>query len=405
MKQPRIWQGLELPRGVFERKPGSNLLWIRYGVGKGEMKLEVAGKYTPGVRSAKLVLRDAIALLERRRTETRQGKHFPEKKAKERLRFSELAEIALAHSRRFKPRSFENDEQRMKLLKKMFGEQFVDEITAADIKHKLEKEEADRGWSPATFNNYRLLLSMAFRVAMEADKVAANPALGVKLRRLNNTRQRWLSDAEEKRLREVLEREYPEHVCEFNLLYYSGLRLSDVYGRHGKYYQSEGLHWSNVNLDLHIATIPLDKNGKVKHVPLSSEAETALRVLGERSGHQGRVMVDANGQPIRTMGKWFWRALRLAGINNFRRHDLRHNLGSLLVQNDVPILKVKEVLGHASLKSTLRYAHLSKEDGIEAANVLARVRPSKPQIDPETGTKTATASAVGIHIIENKEVA
>lgn len=399
---PRIWHELPLPKGVFEREIGSDKLWIRYGLGKGRIKLEVAGKYTPGVYSPAKVLRDAIALLERRRTEVRQGKQFPERRSVDPpLTFAAMAEYALQHSKRHKPRSYENDEQRMKLLKKLFAGRLAEEITAHEIKQKLEAVEAERKWKAATFNNYRLLISMAYRVAMEAGKIKSNPALGVKLRKLNNTRERWLSEDEEKRFRAALQSEYPEQVCEFNLLYYSGLRLGDAYGRHGKYYQSSGLDWSNVNLDLHLATIPTDKNGTVKHVPLSPEAEAALRILGERSGCQGRVLVTKDSSPIRTMGKWFWKTLKLAGITNFRRHDLRHNLGSLLVQNGVPLQKVQKVLGHKDLKSTLRYAHLSNADAIEAASVLAKVRPSTS----ESSTKTDTATKGSIHIIENKQVA
>jgi integrase len=398
----RVWQGLELSRGVFENDKGSNVLWIRFGVGKGRIKREVAGKYVPGVCTPAAVLRDATALLERRRTEVRQGKKFPERQLmKPSLSFTELADDALQYSRKHKARSFENDEQRMKLLQQLFRGRLAEEITAREIIQKLEAEEEKRSWAPATFNNYRLLLSMAYRVALEKGKVESNPALAVKLRKVNNTRERWLSTDEEQRFRSTLATVYPDHVCEFNVLYYSGLRLGDVYGRHGKHYQSEGLDWSNVKLGLHLATIPVDKNGMVKHIPLSPEAEAALRVLGERSGYQGRVMVDKEGKPIRTMGKWFWKTLQLAGITNFRRHDLRHNLGSILVQHGVPLQKVQKVLGHKDLKSTLRYAHLSNAEGIEAASVLGRVRPSAV----ETDTKTDITDSNVIHIIENKHVA
>ena len=398
----RIRQGVELPRGVYEKNEQPNVLCIRFGVGKGRIKREVAGKYVPGVCTQASVLRDAIALLERRRTEVRQGRQFPERLLmKPPLSFAQLAEDALRYSRRHKPRSFENDEQRMEVLKQLFRGRLAEEITPSEITQILETEEEKRQWAPATVNNYRLLLSMAYRVALEAGKVKSNPALGVKLRKLNNTRERWLSADEEQRLRTALVVSYPDHVCEFNLLYYTGLRLGDVYGRHGKHYQSEGLAWSNINLDLHLATIPVDKNGTVKHIPLSSEAEAALRILGERSGYKGRVVVDREGRPVRTMGKWFWRVLKMAGITNFRRHDLRHNLGSILVQNGVPLQKVQKVLGHKDLKSTLRYAHLSNADGIEAASVLGKERPSTT----ETGTKTDTADPNVIHIVETKQVA
>jgi site-specific recombinase XerD len=407
---PRSWHGLVLPKGVFEKQRGSGVLWIRFGVGRGRLKRELAGKYIKGIRTAAKVLEDAIALLERRRTEVRVGKQFPERQPiKPPLTFAELAEDALRHSLRHKIRSYENDEQRMKVLQQLFRGRLAEEITANEIKQKLEAEEERRGWAPATFNNYRLLLSMTYRVAIDAEKVKSNPALGVKLRKLNNTVERWLSEDEEKKLRAALGSAYPERICEFNLLYYSGLRLSDVYGRHGKHYQSEGLNWSNVNFDLHLVTIPRDKNGIVKHVPLSPEAEAALRVLGERSGYKGRVMVDSEGSAIRTMGKWFWSTLRLAAIKSFRRHDLRHNLGSLLVQNGVPLQKVQKVLGHKDLKSTLRYAHLSNADGIQAASVLGRVRPSTTATGADsahsTDTKTDTINPGSIHLVENTRVA
>lgn len=397
----RMWHDLELPRGIYERDKGSGVLWIRYGVGRGRMRREVAAKCVYGARTPASTLRDAVALLERRHTEIRQGRQFPERQPKNPpLTFAAMAEFALQHSKRHKPRSYENDEQRMKLLKNLFAGRLADEITAHEIKQKLEAAEAERKWKPATFNNYRLLLSMTFRVALEAGKIQSNPAIGVKLRKLNNTRERWLSPAEEKRIRDVLASEYPERICEFNLLYYSGLRLGDVYGRHGKHYQSPGLDWSNINLELHLATIPVDKNGLVKHIPLSPEAEVALKILGDRSNYMGRVMVDREGKAIRTMGKWFWAMLKSAEVTNFRRHDLRHNLGSLLVQSGVPLQKVQMVLGHKDLKSTIRYAHLSNADAIEAASVLGKVRPA--QGSTETSTKTDTKDSAAIHLIKGK---
>ncbi len=80
---------------------------------------------------------------------------------------------------------------------------------------------------------------------------------------------------------------------------------------------------------------------------------------------------------------------------------LRHNLGSLLVQNCVPLQKVQKVLGDKDLRRTLRYAHRSNADGIEAASVFGKVRPSTL----ETDTKTNTKDREDIHIIENRNVA
>src|SRR5262249_36205858 len=55
----------------------------------------------------------------------------------------------------------------------------------------------------------------------------------------------------------------------------------------------------------------------------------------------------------------YQKALDRAEIKGFRFHDLRHTCGSWLAMNGATIMEIKEILGHADIKPTLRYAHLS----------------------------------------------
>jgi hypothetical protein len=62
--------------------------------------------------------------------------------------------------------------------------------------------------------------------------------------------------------------------------------------------------------------------------------------------------------------------IKRAELPGLRFHDLRHTFASRLVQMGTPIKAVQELLGHATMQMTLRYAHLAPGDLRRAVNLL-----------------------------------
>ena len=65
--------------------------------------------------------------------------------------------------------------------------------------------------------------------------------------------------------------------------------------------------------------------------------------------------------------RWGWRkpwqaALRAAGIEDFRFHDLRHTDATRTLRATGNLKLVQKKLGHAAIASTARYAHVTADD-------------------------------------------
>src|SRR5207245_653573 len=61
------------------------------------------------------------------------------------------------------------------------------------------------------------------------------------------------------------------------------------------------------------------------------------------------------------------KALKASGIKpDFRIYDLRHTYGTRAIEAGMNPLTLMKLMGHADLKTTLRYVHLSKEHLAEA---------------------------------------
>ncbi|HLW82618.1 MAG TPA: site-specific integrase [Candidatus Acidoferrales bacterium] len=352
-------------RGVFEKIPGSGVWWIRYTDAQGRYRREKAGM--KGM---------AIELYRKRKTDALAGKKLPEKLRRPTVTFADIARDALAYSKANKL-SYRNDCTRMEKLLGWFREYPAEAITHADI----ERRFAGEPWSAATWNRYRAMLSLTYRLAIRNGKLKENPARLVRHRLENNARTRFLSEKEETALREVISEKCPERIAELDLALNTGLRLSEQYG----------LTWGNVNLALRILTVPRSKNGSTRHVPLNTAALAALEAL--RKGSNGSPLVCGGAKTSR---QWFEPVVRTAGLQSFSWHCLRHTFASRLVMAGVDIRTVQELLGHTTLAMTVRYSHLAPKHTLAAVERLAGFSERPTDTTTDTGHFERPAAQVAI---------
>jgi integrase len=218
---------------------------------------------------------------------------------------------------------------------------------------------------PATILKELGLLRRIFNVARKQWKwKIPNPVSEIELPKVNNSRVRYLDHAERERLFSALDRSEAAWLKSFvTLAIETGLRLSNLCN----------LLWPEVNMFEKIIVINAEKmkNRDNLGIPLTDVAYDTLRELQTIQNISNYVFHD-DGKKLydRKVQRAFRNALKLARIENFRFHDLRHTFASRCVQVGVDLYAVQKLLGHKDGRMTQRYAHLSSEYLRDAINKL-----------------------------------
>ena len=262
----------------------------------------------------------------------------------------------------------------------------------------IEKWRMNRlksGITPVTVNRDIAPLKTALSRAVDWEFLAENPLARLKPSKTDRSRVvRYLSDEEEKRLRDALvRREHkmkkarasanrwrkehgyrtkPELTEQYFADYLRPMVLLSLNTgiRRG---ELASLTWADVNFKGPSLTVNGQdtKSGQTRVIPLNDEVLAVLRHWRKQTKKEvGYVFPGRTGGPLLDVNK-AWVAIRAsAKISNFRWHDLRHTFASKLAMRGVDLNTIRELLGHASLAMTLRYAHLAPEHKMEAVSKL-----------------------------------
>tara|TARA_A100001391_G_scaffold12331_3_gene7260 strand:+ start:5620 stop:6870 length:1251 start_codon:yes stop_codon:yes gene_type:complete len=211
-----------------------------------------------------------------------------------------------------------------------------------------------------------------------------NPASGIERNR-EEARERFLSEAEMKRLGEVLHEAETvglpvdagdaKHAPKgqrvktsasvtgaIRLIMLTGCRLREILH----------LRWDEVDMDRGLLFLPDSKTGK-KTVVLSAAAVEVLKAMPRVGGLV--VASDSAGLPNekpRADIKRPWGTItKRAGLDGLRIHDLRHSFASVGVWSGLGLPVIGKLLGHADSKTTARYAHVDVDSSKRGADLIA----------------------------------
>jgi integrase len=357
-------------RGVFEREKGSGIWWIRWTNSDGKKRREKAGRRS-----------DAIILLAKRKTEKLQQAKLPET-IDNGLLFSKLLDDALEHSQAANgERSTRELELKINRLRPDWGDRKAADITKQDIVRWLQAETVKRDWRVATANRWQACFSLVFRVALDNQRIAVNPASRIRRKAENNQRVRFLTLEEEKRIRNALSTRCPSCLPAFLVSLHTGLRASEQWN----------LRWSDIDLERRSLTVRRQKTGKgERHIPLNETAVSAFKSL-QGAGLSSVPFLNSKGTAMNTHRDWFDPAVAQAKVSDYTWHKNRHTFASRLAMAGVDIRTIAQLMGHATIQMSMRYAHLSPDHNQAAVDRLVTFESKRtPKRTPEKQRKLSS---------------
>ncbi len=373
-------------RGIYKRK-GSDVYQMRYAGLDGKI-IRVSSETTK--------LKDAENKLVELKAAMRQGKE-PEKK----IGNYTFAELVVAYKKDYL-RGMPSEVVASSILDSLVERKILIGNTSFALgvlplrrfdtllMERLQKDLQAEGYQDGSINRSIGTIKRAFTKAVDWNMVEEEVLKRVrKVKMLKETgRLRYLSAKEAQDL---------ISVCDENLkpivitALHTGMRKTEILKR----------TWEQVDLQHGFISLPKTKNGERRDIPIDQTLREMFQKLprtftpgwpdGERDTRHLVPWVFHNPntlKPYVDIQYAFSEALKRAGIKDFHFHDLRHTFASLFMMNGGDIATLSRLLGHKTLKMTMRYAHFAPAHMQKAVSVMDKVFGKT-----ETGTDTKLAQS------------
>ena len=287
--------------------------------------------------------------------------------------FDEAAERWLRGSAKAKRR----DREILDWLSPNIGLESVADVSEPETLEEIRKDALAMGWSHSTVDRVMGTVSAVLRDSFRHRELERTPV--VPMYRPRNGEPRYLTPPELDRLCSHL----PMHLAlAARVAVHTLLRMRAMLR----------LTKNRVDLKKARAWVPSEhqKAGRSFGLPLNSEAVRALRALWLISPRESPHVFTWMGKPIDDCNTLaFKTAVKRAGLEPLRWHDLRHTGASWAVQSGVTLPELMLLGDWRDYRSVLRYAHLAPSQAVQAADRVAQWAHGAESEPEARRTKTA----------------
>lgn len=234
-----------------------------------------------------------------------------------------------------------------------------------------------------TWEKYRQVVAAFLRWCKDRHLIDINPLAGAVGKEFRIKSQppdiKVLTDEHLRLIFETARERAPAHVLRFFLIaLFTGMRAGEIVG----------LKWRHVDLVNRtvrvVSTIRGDtKSRKARSIPIHDQLAEVLAGMDRNTRY---VLDSGHGCPACTANNyliWLYRICDQVGIARYRVHDFRHTFAARLIASGADVYTVKELMGHADLRTTIStYGHLMPG---QAERAIARIDlPALAMVSRET---------------------
>jgi len=352
--------------GVFYREITTNeksdkTFYVTYKE-NGKTKEVKAGKESEGMR-ANLANKVRISIL----NSLRLGEDMPtilkHKGIQEKIAFDKIAYLYFESKKLHNKTNHRAQTKYESQLQPIIGHRDIQDITKNDIlKIQITFSETR---APKTVNQYIQFIRTIYNFAKEEGIFkGTNPTDGIKIQRIDNKRERYLTVREVNQLLAYV-KEKPDLYLFCLLSLSTGGRLNTI----------TSIQKKDIVISRNMLNLEDKKNGTYYKGFFDNHIKNILEKTIKN--------LSANDYIIQTNTRTLRRQLSKVLTTLFNKdldkddrknrvvvHTLRHTFASQLAINGTPIFTIQKLLNHKDIKQTLRYAKLAPDSGSEKINEL-----------------------------------